>query len=313
MADAPHSASSSRQSTVTEDDLVERRTLRDYVIILRERFWIALPLALLVAIGFAYVKSGATPLYQSTASMRIEKPETVVTSQQIVDTSINSDIELNTYLQVMSSATLRNRVVASFTPDEIKLLQKPYLAELQPGQEPPPVGAIVGGVTVQSVRNSFLVNVSATHRDPNAAALIANRYVEQFMAYLFDNISGKSDYAVEYLQTRAQELRREANAAEQALLAYMTKNNLVSLDRSADIVTDRLKTVNSALQDARLARLATEDLYRQVDSFRNEGKTSSNSPTSPATAPSPACAINSPNSCAPSPCFPSATSNATRA
>jgi capsular exopolysaccharide synthesis family protein len=272
MAEAPPSSSAPRPPAGPEDDIVERRTLRDYLIILRERFWIALPLALIVAIGFAYVKSSAIPLYQSTASMRIEKPETVVTSQKIVDTSISSDIELNTYLQVMSSATLRNRVIASFTPDEIKLLQKPYLADLQPGQEPPPVGAIVGGITVQSVRNSFLVNVSATHRDPVAAALIANRYVEQFMSYLFDNISGKSDYAVEYLQTRAQELRREANAAEQALLAYMTKNNLVSLDRSADIVTDRLKTINSALQEARLARLATEDLYRQVDSFRNEGK-----------------------------------------
>lgn len=271
MADIPPS-SSPRQPAVLEEELVERRTLRDYIIILRERFWIALPLALIAAIGFAYMKSSATPLYQSTASMRIEKPETVVTSQQIVDTSINSDIELNTYLQVMSSATLRNRVIASFTPDEVRLLQKPYLAELQPGQEPPAVGAIVGGVTVQSVRNSFLVNISATHRDPQAAALVANRYVEQFMAYLFDNISGKSDYAVEYLRSRSQELRREANAADQALLTYMTKNNLVSLDKSVDIVSDRLRSVNAALQDARLARLATEDLYRQVSTFRTEGR-----------------------------------------
>jgi capsular exopolysaccharide synthesis family protein len=274
MADAqPTPPAAPRQpNAALEDDIVERRSIRDYYIILRERFWIALPLALLVAIGFAYVKSRAVPVYLSTATMRIEKPETVVTSQQIVDTSINSDIELNTYLQVMSSATMRNRVLASFTPDEIKLLQKPYLATLEPGQEPPPVAAVAGGITVQSVRNSFLVNVSATHRDPQAAALIANRYVEQFMAYLFDNISGKSDYAVDYLHTRAKELRLEANAAEEALLAYMTKNNLVSLDRSVDIVTDRLKTINGALQDARLNRLATEDLYNQVDAFRNEGK-----------------------------------------
>ncbi len=34
-----------------DDDAVERRTLRDYYIILRERLWIALPLALLFSIG----------------------------------------------------------------------------------------------------------------------------------------------------------------------------------------------------------------------------------------------------------------------
>jgi uncharacterized protein involved in exopolysaccharide biosynthesis len=239
---------------------------------MRERVWIALPLALLIAVGFAYYKSRAVPMFQSTASMRIEKPETVVTSQQVVDTSINSDIELNTYLQIMSSATLRNKVVASFTPEEAKLLQKPFLTELLPGQQPPPVGALVGGITVQAVRNSFLVNVSATHRDPDAAALIANRYVDQFMAYLIDSVSGKNEDAVEFLQIRVKELREASAGADQKLLAYMEKNNLVSLDSSVNIVADRLKSVNGALQDARLARLSTEDLYRQVDTFRKEGK-----------------------------------------
>lgn len=255
-----------------EDDAVERRTLRDYYIILRERVWIALPLALLVAIGFAYHKSRAVPLYASTATMRIEKPETVVTSQQVVDTSINSDIELNTYLQEMSSATLRGNVLASFTPDEVKILQKPYLTDLQPGEQPPGIGAIVGGITVEAVRNSFIVKVSATHRDPEAAALIANRYVAEFMEYLKSRFGNKNEYALEFLETRARELRLESQAADQKLLNYMEKHNLVSLDNSVNIVTDRLKSVNAALQSARLARLGTEDLYNQVNAFRREGK-----------------------------------------
>jgi len=255
-----------------EEAASERRSLRDYCIILRERAWIALPLALLFAIGFAYYKTRAVPLYQSTASMRIEKPETVVTSQQVVDTSINSDIELNTYLQIMSSATLQSKVVASLSPEEAKLLQKAYLPDLPPGQPPPPLSSLVGGITVQAVRNSFLVNVSATHRDPAAAALIANRYVGQFIAYLIDNVSGKNDDAVTFLQLRVKELREASSAADQKLLAYMERNNLVSLDSSVNIVSDRLKSVNGALQEARLARLGTEDLYRQVATFRLEGK-----------------------------------------
>ena len=36
------------------EDAVERRTFRDYLIILRERSWIALPLALFVSLGHAY-------------------------------------------------------------------------------------------------------------------------------------------------------------------------------------------------------------------------------------------------------------------
>ncbi len=272
MADAHHPPSAARSASPLDDEIIERRTLRDYYVIVRERLWIALPLALLAAIGFAYQKSRTVPLYQSTASMRIEKPEKVVTSQEVVDTSITSDVELNTYLQVIRSATLRNKVVASFTPDEIKLIQRPYLADLAPGQQPPGVGGLVGDITVEAVRNSFLVNLHARHRDPEAAALVANRYVEQFIRYLLESVSGRSEDAVEYLRVRADELRVEAKAAEQKLLDYMTRNNLVSLDSSVNIVSDRLKSVNAALQEARLGRLATEDLHRQVDAFRREGK-----------------------------------------
>ena len=39
-----------------DDDVVEHRSLRDYYIILRERLWIALPLALLASVGYGYCK-----------------------------------------------------------------------------------------------------------------------------------------------------------------------------------------------------------------------------------------------------------------
>ena len=50
--------------------------------------------------------------------------------------------------------------------------------------------------------------------DPEAAALIANRYIDQFMLYLLESVSGRSEDAVEYLRVRADELRAEAKAAE---------------------------------------------------------------------------------------------------
>lgn len=273
MAEAPptHSAAS-RSAAQLDDDVIERRSLRDYYVIIRERLWIALPLALIVAIGYSYQKSREVPMFQSTASMQVQKPEKVVTSQEVVESAITSDVELNTYLQVIRSATMRNKVVASFTPDEIKILQRPYLADLEPGQQPPAAASLVGNIIVEVVRNSFLVNIHARHRDGEAAALIANRFVDQFMIYLLENVSGRNEDAVAYLKTRADELREEAKVAELKLLDYMTKNNLVSLDSSVNIVTERLRSVNSALQEARLSRLATEDLMRQVNAFRSDGR-----------------------------------------
>ena len=250
----------------------EHKTLRDYVIVLRERLWIALPLALIVAIGLGYYKARAKPLYQSQATIQIEKPERVVMSQEVVDQSVNTDVDLNTYLQILRSAKLRAKVIESFTPEELKILQRPYLAELKPGEAPPPAGSIFDTPQPRAIRNSFLIEINAVHRDPEAAALIANRYVDQFMQYLLDSVGGKNEYAVEYLRNRGEQLRKEAEAADQKLQTYMRDHHLVSLDSSVNIVSDRLKSVNTALQTSRLDRLKIEEMAQQIDTFRADSR-----------------------------------------
>lgn len=256
-----------------KDDINERRSLRDYYVIIRERIWIALPLALIIAIGYAYYKSRQTPMYSATATMQVEKPEKVVTSQEVVDTSINSDIELNTYLQVISSQKIKAKVVDSLTPDDIAILQRPYLKDAAAAAtKPPGPYALVGTPNAQPVRNSLLLSITAYNRDPEGAQLVANRYMDQFMQHLIDNVSGRNEYAVEFLQTRADQLRKEAEAADQALQDYMKKHNLVSLDNSTNIVQDRLKTVSAALQSSRLDRLQIEETVNQVALFQKDGR-----------------------------------------
>ena len=248
-----------------DNQVVERRSLRDYYIILRERLWIALPVALLVALSVGYYNAQETEMFSSTATMQFERPERVVLNEQVVDTSIRSEVDLNTYIQILTSGRLRTMVAQSLTPDEIKTLQRPYLKELALGASPPPVASLLGNMAPQSIRNSFLLNISVTHRDPDGAALIANRYVEQFMRYLLENVGGKTEFAVDYLRTRSEELRRESEAAEQKLQDYRRKNNLVSLDNSINIISERLRAINATLTTARLSRIEAENLLGQIE------------------------------------------------
>ncbi|MFA6959993.1 MAG: polysaccharide biosynthesis tyrosine autokinase [Opitutaceae bacterium] len=269
MSSVPKQSPGLKAAAAKEDEIIERRTLRDYYIILRERLWLALPLALIVSISMAYYQSRAVPLYRSSATLQIEKPEKVVTSQEVVDTGINSDIELNTYLQVIASAKMHNRVQESLTPKEREILQRPYIKDLPPGATPP-TGIDLGSMSVQSVRSTFLVNISVSHRDPEAAAIIANRYIEQFIESLLENVSGGHDYAVKYLHDRAGQLSEEARIAEQRLQDYMRAQNLVSLDSSTNIAQSRLTAVNGALQSARLDRLAVEEQFHLVERYQTE-------------------------------------------
>ena len=248
-----------------DSQVVERRSLRDYYVILRERLWIALPVALLVAMSVGYYKAQETEMFSSVATMQFERPERVVISEQVVDTSIRSDVDLNTYIQILTSGRLRTMVAQSLTPDDIRILQRPYLKELAPGANPPPATYLLGTMIPQSIRNSFLLNITVTNRDAEGAALIANRYVDQFMRYLFENVGGKNEAAVDYLKARAGELLKESETAEGRLQEYRRKHNLVSLDNSINIISERLRAINSTLTTARLSRIEAENLLGQIE------------------------------------------------
>lgn len=272
MSDPNLKSPPSRPAHGKDEDLVERRTLRDYYVIMRERFWPALAAVILVVLPLSYYQLRQPKMYLARATMEFEKPERVITTEGVVDPSVKSDIDLNTYLEVLDSDSLRTKVLESFTPEEVKILQRPYLKNLAPGQTPPPPSGLLGSRSITSVRNSFLISIAVTHEDPQAAALIANRYVDAFMQYLMQNVGGKNDAAVDYLKTRAEQLRKESQADDEKLQAYMREHDLVSLDSSVNIVTDRLKAVNTALEEARQQRLTIETLYSQVQAYQKAGR-----------------------------------------
>ncbi len=255
-----------------DDELVQRRSFRDYYIILRERIWIALPLALLVSIGYGYLKMQEIPMYAASATMQFEKPDTIVTTVGVVDQSVRSDVDLNTYLQILGSGKLRNKVIESFTPEERKILQRAALKRSPPGTSPASIGPQLGNYGFSSLHNSFLIGVNVTHEDPEAAALVANAFVKQFMTYLIENAGGKNDTAIEFLKQRSDELRKESEEADGKLQQYMKEKNLLSLDSSQNMVAEALRTAYGRLQDARLNLLRTEEMVKQVENFTATGK-----------------------------------------
>lgn len=250
-----------------EDAAVERRTLRDYYIMMRERLWIALPLALLIAVGYAYKQLQVTPTYGAVATMQFEKPERIVMSEGVVDPAVRSEVDMNTYTQVLKSTWLRAQVIASFSPDEIKVLQRAALKRLPPGSPPTNVGIDIGSPDFAPIRNTYLISVSVTHQDPEAAALVANRYVKVFMDYLYETAGGKTQDAVKRLNEQAARLKKDSETADQALQAYMQKHQLTRLDTSQDMVADALKKAAALRDDARLQMIGIQEKVNQIDDY----------------------------------------------
>lgn len=119
-----------------------------------------------------------------------------------------------------------------------------------------------------STGKSFLIGISVTHEDPEAAALVANRFVDVFMGYLFENAGGKNDEAIKYLSEQAERLRKVSEEAQQKLQQYMKEKNLVSLDGSQNIIADKLKKSAGYRDEAALSLLNIDAKVKQMETFQ---------------------------------------------
>ncbi|MEY2878450.1 MAG: hypothetical protein RLZZ15_830, partial [Verrucomicrobiota bacterium] len=66
---------------------------------------------------FLGVQFSRKPLYQASGTLQFEKPETIVRNSQVIDASVSGDYDVNTYVQMLNSRKLRQRVIESLQRD----------------------------------------------------------------------------------------------------------------------------------------------------------------------------------------------------
>ena len=115
-------------------------------------------------------------------------------------------------------------------------------------------------------------DVSFQHRDPEMAAMLANRYTASYIDAVLERTGTSNAAAQRFLEDRAGELQRKVDEGERALQNYRQKYNLVSLEESQNIIVDRLKKHNTALTEARIDRLAVDAKVSQVQPAKENGK-----------------------------------------
>lgn len=257
---------------------LELRSLRDYVMIIRERWILAASCALLLACLLGFYLINRPAVFEASASLLLERQgERIVDMQQVVDTGLEGSgglwsVTLQNHIQQINSRSFQQYVIATLTDAERRQIVAPYLPD-DPAKQPPSVAAVLGGkVSVENLRNTFVLQIKARHQDPQSAALIANCYAEGYVHFILARSSSGNETAVAFLTDQAEALRQRLEDSERLLQEYRQKHHVVSLEENQNIIVQRLKDVSSAVTSARVERLGTEARLNQVEKFQREGR-----------------------------------------
>ena len=131
------------------------------------------------------------------------------------------------------------------------------------------VDLFLGCLQIEPMRNTRIVEVKFQSPDPSLAREIANGIIQTYIDYNFENKVDVVKYSVQWLNENIETERKKVEAAEEALLRYKQKNDIVT-DFSGDtetITAQKLAQLNSQVVEAETARVEAETRFTQASNF----------------------------------------------
>src|ERR1035438_7382452 len=261
-----------RATVVPSED---RLSLMDVWRVLMKRSFIILTVtAVFLAIAALYAFR-TTPVYESVSRIEI-KPNTTpnVGLQSLVDeearggesgSALQTEILVlqsnSVMLQTAQSLDLIDRVRAAESK-EAKAGAAAPSGEMTPGERLALIGLIKGGLHVQIVPSTQMVDISYRSNDPKLATDVVNKLVA---TYIDEDLHSKYDrtmHVSSWLQNQLEGLRQAAGDAQRQLADYQKQHNIVGTDENSNLTMQNLAQISSDLESAEADRIGTD--LRQV-------------------------------------------------
>jgi capsular exopolysaccharide synthesis family protein len=270
-----------RAETRDEDEI----DLLGYWRVLVKRRWIVIGALALVAAAALVLTLLATPIFRSSATLQIERDSIKVVDVEglmPMESSWDNDFYQTQY-ELLQSRTLAERVASQMglaTNALVERWSKPtplqgLLAALRPADEaaaaaagPPEdrdfAGVVMGGLSVEPVRNSRLVRIHFDSPDREFSQRAINTVAEGFIAMNLERRFDASSYAKSYLEDRLAQLKQKLEDSERELVEFAQKEQILSGDDNQSLASQNLSELNSAVSQAQSARIRAESRWLQA-------------------------------------------------
>jgi len=240
----------------------------------KERWLTGLLCGAVAAAAVLFFQPEQPPLYSTEVYLLFSlKKDRVLNIPEVVDTTLQTAGELNTHIEQLKSKTFFEYLLVSFTPEETKRILAPYLDPEHPDQPAPTLASVIRPNTSVFVRKgTTILGISVTNRDPENAALIANRYARKYIDYNLDRASTGTNSAIVFLRNQAEDMRRQVSQTENGLQEYRAQHNLASLGENQNVVTQKLASVGAALVHAQMDQIELQTVLANIAMFQKEGR-----------------------------------------
>jgi capsular exopolysaccharide synthesis family protein len=161
-------------------------------------------------------------------------------------------------IQVLQTRSLAQRVV-----DRLGLDAHPEFS----GEDA--AGALMSRIGAEPVKDSFVIRVSMTGRDPDTVAEWLNIYVEEFVAANIESSLERTRQVYEVIQSRLDPLRGQLAASEQRLMRFQEReDSYLFADQDENVIQEQVDTLTREYGAAKADRIRVETKHAALRQLR---------------------------------------------
>ena len=249
-------------------------TLKDYIVLIGANIKpVAAILIASLIISIIYSLS-APDIFKTSTALKITKPGGSILNSPLMpeindygnDRFIANEIEIlkSNNIRERIAKTLLDTLVKSDDPGSFSILLTDIFGEDKKPASVPQIAAALGNVVqIEQKRGLDIIDISAESQSPKEAALIANIYAKEYLAYNLEISRDQLTFIKKFLANQRTEKKDQLNDAEEILRAYQERGGIIALDQQAQMLIQQLSQFEAQKNATEIELEASNEILKQ--------------------------------------------------
>ena len=229
--------------------------------ILSARRWLIVVISTVIfAIVTAFVAQ-LPSMYRAETTLMIKSVLAANPLQSLIPGMGGGNEELDTQIKLLTSTQFAQDVVQGL-PVDLEL-------GIPDDHRRDDVAALLGGLTVQAVPKTTLLQISFSHNNPYIAAEIVNQVANHFMNYQSGLMQQHNHQASDWIKQRVDDVKAKLNESETKLQQFRQERNII--DISSDIELTK-QEITQLFSERRLLQKQSDELAVLLSKIQQAGQ-----------------------------------------
>ncbi len=259
--------------------------IKDVTSILKKHWMVVVSMVVLSSLVSLYLAIKAKPIYQSSSSLLIERPNRMASLDQMFGMmGITWEFYPN-QIHLLKSRPVAQRVVEQIgvskfiqKDNELKWYEKlipgrknaDYSSYSQEQLKKLAVANVQNTMQVKQAKGSGVFYITFDDYDPYLATLKANALAESYIQEVIESGISVKQRAGENITKQLPELEKKLTDSENNLKAFQRNNKVLMPEGGDALAVQELGQLNARISELKRDRLSLESSYRRVKSVISE-------------------------------------------